>query len=637
MRLPYGAATIMQHTRPTRLVLALLLAPACGDPLDERAPGDRRPLTAACDDNDPLRCLLPWPSSTFTRADAARGTRLSVAVEQASLPKDLDDPWALNLADGFSRVTPLMTAFPGPLTWSAEASPVRLVCAQPDHPRYGDEVPLRLDQVEQDGQTLLIAFPLAPLAPNADYVVVVTDALQSAAGASLAPSRPTLLALERRQAKTRDEEALVAYHAPTRALLRAAGFEAAEVLRVWDFTTRSAADATGWLVDARAQAVAAVARGEVGVAVDRVEPGDDPTIALVVEGRLTGLPRFAVDGRLQPAGEALLADGVTEAPFRVALPAGTGDYGVAMYGHGTGGNVHDDAFDEVITGQGLAKVGVEFAGWTGSDLVDSLLALDRMIAGTHQSTAGLLQSLAHAAAIQAALDTVLGDALAAPELAGQPNPAAGRRPDATRPLWVGGSLAGTMGVTYASVDPTLAHAVVNVPGVAWTHWMRDADLYLLLQSLMELNHGGPINMAMATLMTQGAWDPIDGAVFDQPRAEHPVVFLLQESIGDPILPNAGSELAAVSVGAVQLGAVLAPIVGLPLAEEAVGQSAMTQFRVADTGKYDVHGFAARDTPAGRAAREQITDFFLSIAAGAPRISVPSGCPDGSCDFAAAGP
>jgi len=613
-------------------ILAVVTLVACGDQFAERRPGERAPLTAACDDNDPVRCLLPWPSNTFAMRDDATATGLRLAVERSSLPKDRDDPWALNVADGFSRVTPMMTAFEEPLSWDDGTAPVRLFNAQPGHPAYGQEISVRLDLVEEPDATLLLAFPLEVLAGNADHVVAVTRDLRTAAGDRLSADEVTRLALGRTTPETDRQEQLAAYHAPTRALLRHVDIDSAEVVRVWEFTTRSDEDATAWLADARARSIAAVKSGAVTVVIDEVESHSDPAIAAVVEGRLDGLPRFVEDERLWPGEGGLAVHGEVHAPFRIVLPAGSGDYRVAMYGHGTGGNVQDVAFDQEIARHGMAKVGIQFSGWTGDTLMDSLFALDLMIAGTHESSAGLLQSLAHGVAIQAAMSSVLGDALAAPTLAGETNPVVGRRPDGGAPMWVGGSLAGTMGLTYASVDAELRYAVINVPGAAWTHWMRDADLYLLLEALMETNHGGPINMAMATMLAQGAWDPVDGAVFDVLRAASPTVFLIQECMGDPILPNPGSEIAAVSVGAVQVGGVLAPIFGVQPANEAINQSAITQYRVAATDKFEIHGFAARNAPAGRAAREQITDFFESIEQGVARITVPASCAGGSCDF-----
>ena len=70
-----------------------------------------------------------------------------------------------------------------------------------------------------------------------------------------------------------------------------------------------------------------------------------------------------------------------------------------------------------------------------------------------------------------------------------------------------------------------------------------------------------------------------------------------------------------------------------------GGAALTQYRVPSTvtGPYNVHGFAARGTVAGVAAREQIVGFISSLwATGTPRVTVPAACqmntPAGSCDF-----
>jgi len=62
------------------------------------------------------------------------------------------------------------------------------------------------------------------------------------------------------------------------------------------------------------------------------------------------------------------------------------------------------------------------------------------------------------------------------------------------------------------------------------------------------------------------------------------------------------------------------------------RSGITRYHVTASDPFDIHGFAGRDTPAGAAARDQITSFVQSVWAGAPVIKVPVGCPGGSCDF-----
>lgn len=99
-----------------------------------------------------------------------------------------------------------------------------------------------------------------------------------------------------------------------------------------------------------------------------------------------------------------------------------------------------------------------------------------------------------------------------------------------------------------------------------------------------------------------------------------------------MLPNVGTETVARTTGAVQVGAVLEPIEGVSTATEVNDASAITQFKVKQESDLEVHGFAARDTPAGIAARAQIQAFVASVFAGKPRIVVPEGCASGSCDF-----
>ena len=91
-----------------RLTLLILLLTACkpkdGEPSNivDRQPGDRTPLSGLCDDMDPVRCILPWPSNTFTGLDNDTQTGLRVVVTPQSLPID-DDVEFMNSANGFSR------------------------------------------------------------------------------------------------------------------------------------------------------------------------------------------------------------------------------------------------------------------------------------------------------------------------------------------------------------------------------------------------------------------------------------------------------------------------------------------------------------------------------------------------------
>ena len=308
-----------------------------------------------------------------------------------------------------------------------------------------------------------------------------------------------------------------------------------------------------------------------------------------------------------------------------------------MYGHGTGGDYFDTTLDTEIAGGGIAKIGIQFDGWTSEDVITTFLGLVQVFQGSRHATGMLMQALADATAIQSALTGTLGDALSAPLIGGVANPAAGRRPNPDNVLWTGGSLGGILGLVAASADPNVHYGVLNVPGAAWTHFVPGSIIFSMISGFLTSPYQGELNALHAVAMSQGDWDEIDGAIWSTKLSGRNAAFLIQESIGDPVVPNAGSEMVAVVTQATQIGAVLTPIAaGIPTANEIDGASGITQYHVPDTAPLDIHGFAAKSTPAGLAARSQIASFILSVYAGAPKITVPAGCVGGSCDFSGGG-
>ena len=631
-------------------------APVAFDVAD-RAAGVRAPLTAECDDQDAFRCILPFPSSTFMVADASTPTGVRVAVQDAVLPGGDDDATFLNSADGFSRISPILTGFRDPVdaAWLdalpraallADDAPIQVINAQPGHPAYGQRVPIWAELVEGGAggsDHLLIAYPLVPMAPGADHVVVVTDDLLQADGTAIDVSRHTDLITGLAAPKTRTEAELAAYHAPTRALLDAAGIDGAAVVRAWDFTTRSDENMTGRL-DGMMEVIRQA--GGFGLEIDAVRETAEEDISLLVIGRLTGVPwfldeddRFVLDAQGVPQ-----VTGEGEVKFRVVVPANGyegepgGDYRVALYGHGTGGGIGDDSFDEQIAAEGIAKVSLEFGAWNGDDLVWTFQRMLRMNAGVEQSTAMLLHSVVGGYAILKSLDAGLGAALQAETLGGVENPAAGRALITADPIWVGGSLGGTMGAIIGTAYPEITTAVLNVPAGAWTHLIPDSLMYeSAMQPVLEAKYGDPIDARMAIALTQTGWDDVDGPLWADRAIADGVSFLLQESMGDPVVPNQGTSVLATALGARIVGPALEPIVGLAEVDEVRGGVGMTQYRVPDTGVYDVHGFAARSTPAGEAAMEQIFTFVRSgWDESATLVAFPAGCadvtPEGDCDF-----
>ena len=624
------------------LILSACQSPSSDDVLIARSPGERAPLTATCDALDPTRCLLPWPSNTFTVADDRTETGLRLAIEADALSTD-DDPAPLNLADGFSRITGVATGFSTRLDAATASGALRVYVAQPDDPQYGVAWPLWVEVVVGGSsltpQDLLIGRPAGALPAGADCVAVVLDELTDADGVPLQADHRTAVLLGLADPDDDDEAALAAYHAPTRQLLADVGVAPEHVVRVWDFTTRSASDLTRRLDALVAARQDALASGALSIVMDEVSPGWTSSMALIAQGRITGVPSAeGEDGRLVLDDDGRpVTVGTRDAPFRVVIPSGEGDWPVILYGHGMGGDVSDASFDATMTDNGGGKVGLEWQGWTSADMMENLLLLPKaMLAGTERSTSGLLESLADARLVLEALDGPLGDALAADTVGGVDNPAAGRWPDTSEPVYVGGSLGGTMGAVYAMSEPRVRYAALNVPGAGWSHMIPGSDLYAIMEGFVQATYGDEVDVTLALLMAQGVWDEVDGAAWADEARDDGDMFLLQESIGDPILPNLGTAILAAALDAVQLDPAIEDVRGLSHTDGPVTDGmVLEQFRVPDTGVYDVHGFADRDTEAGRAARDQIFGFLMGALDGAPVIAHPERCDataDGSCDW-----
>jgi hypothetical protein len=464
-----------------------------------RAAGTRAPRTARCDTTDTVRCLLPWPSSAFLVRDAATPTGVRVQVELSTLAMG-DLATGVNRADGFSRSTPVITAFnaavdPASLGDGVTAA-MRLVVATPGE-HFGEVVPLRMYAVapEYVDETpgAIAGYPRVLLRPGTDYVVAVLDSVRSGDTRPITRDDHAAAVLGQRPPRDLAEAEAFAYHAPSRDALRAAGVDLARVIRLWDFTTRSADDPRHLLRSMRTQMIAALAAGTARVEITDVTVRETGFVAAVVRGAIRGLPRFTTSDNLiardAQGGAVPVAGQSFEAPFRIAVPRGMGDYRVVLYGHGTGGNVDDASFDEPISEAGAAKVGIRFDSLTEPELLGTLAGLTTLQRGVEGVSSRLAQSAAGASAI---LHAVIGldasdrplpaaanlrEMLAQPMLGSMANPAAGRRPLADRLAWTGGSLGGTMGLTISSVEPRFDGAVLNVPGAAWTHYLTFASLY----------------------------------------------------------------------------------------------------------------------------------------------------------------
>lgn len=599
-------------------------------PPTPREPGERAPLTARCAADDPSYCFSPWPSSAFLVKDdeSPTGVRIQIELDELLSDESAEDLLTMN---GFSRVTPIVNAIAPNL--NVQDFTIRAFIAEPG-PDYGREIALRYERYS--GRTPndphpLLAFPLAPL-PEKSEILVIVEALSDEAYASFGVTRLTQVALGT-EASTEEEAKLAAYHAPARKLIEDLDLDASKVVRLWDFVTRSADEPRQALAVSKAAIRQAIDNNEIQVEFTRLR-GENGNIAQIVEGKLHNLPDpYAPEG-----GEGIYSPRYS-VPFRLVVPKGEGNYRIALFGHGAGGSVNDSAFDQLVTGSNAIKVNVEIDGWTESNIMETVSTLSVPLSGSRTLATRMRRSIAGIAAIQYAVEGFLGELLGAETLMGQPNPTAGRFPNTDKPIWTGGSLGGTIGAVYGNLEESIEGGILNVPGAGFTHWLTQSIFSELLNLMLESRYPAHVSQHVATAMMQNYVDDVDGALWAGYRTVAPL-FLVQLSVGDPVMPNVGSSMVAASLNALQLVPPgKEPILGLaPLerAEVAYGRSALTEYLVAETGNYAIHGFADRNGEGGYAARAQITSFIESLWAGEPVITIPDACYEtanpGICDF-----
>jgi len=142
--------------------------------------------------------------------------------------------------------------------------------------------------------------------------------------------------------------------------------------------------------------------------------------------------------------------------------------------------------------------------------------------------------------------------------------------DPTKILYMGISLGGIMGSTHAATNPDIKAAVLNVPGVGWVDIIENTESLAIRCSVIDglidagivtgdkFNPAGPTGICLGdTWKTQpgyrqfaviGRWvlDPADGVNFTPDLATRRI--LIQEVVGDTVVPNVTTETEAALVG-----------------------------------------------------------------------------------------
>ena len=443
-------------------------------------------------------------------------------------------------------------------------------------------------------------------------------------------------------APTGELEPVWAYYADLRALLDDLDVAASDVGQLWDFHVRSEAAVTSDLM--------------AMVAFNRAWVADNPPSVTLAEGRevRNGVVRYDFTFQLpiwREDRDARVEHGDDGKPVPVRFddiqgallvpPSASEDAPVLplLFGHGLSASaeVMIPVLSEMdLDGAGLAMMVVDWDlhGSRGRGVNDIL-----EVAGDLNVLAFsgmMLQSAADATVMRAVLASI-------DEVPGRGAVLRSGGPQ----LYLGQSLGSLLGVLIAALEPGFDAVVLNVGGMGMANILRTGEVVELLglrhriREVVEANpvEGASVDLTIETLMVMsqlgldfgepGIFAPhvLTGRYDDSP----PPAVLLQQSVGDGIVPNLTTDALARTMGLSLIEPAVRPVGEIARATAPTAgspASGMTQFRVTEAG-FEAHLAMSHEPVQGQALR-YFGSFIDSDAGNDGDIAYD--CGGGPCDL-----
>jgi hypothetical protein len=487
------------------------------------------PDTAArCELLDPSECLLPWPSDRFTVADPTTDTGRRLALDRASMPRNIDgvaiDPTELNRSDGFSPGTMIVTRVPGidlertgapplgDLARSLDArSPMVIIDADTGerHPFW-----VELDPgATTDEDRALMLRPAVSFEEGHRYVVALRD-LRDGAGATI-PANPVFAAY--RDAIPTDVPHVEARRPAMESIfatLADAGVVRDDLHLAWDFTVASERNLSERLLHLRDDAF-----GDLGAAapafsvtgVEALTPEQDAQIARRVEGTFE-VPLYLTGTGATGSTFGWGAGGLPErngsitARFSCRVPrsaSASSPARLSLYGHGllgSRGEVNAGNVRAFANEHNIVFCATDWIGMASEDVPTAV---------------GILQDMSRFAQLadrvqQGILNTLFLGRLMKHEdgFAADAAFQAGGAPiiDTSELFYDGNSQGGIIGGAATAVAQDWTRAVLGVPGMNYSLLLRRSSDWPAYASVFERAYPDRLDQTLTLAMIQSQWD-----------------------------------------------------------------------------------------------------------------------------------
>ncbi len=552
------------------LCAALLLSLA-GCPPEEQPDPVHVEVEAACDNVNPLYCMLPWPSSRYLAEDSSTETGWRVDYpDEAFVPNLHDEPFdaaPYNRLDGFSPASQILTLFDQPVSdanlphytdidasLEPDCPTVILDMETGERVAHFAEFDVRFDD---PAEIMMYLRPARRLEEDRRYAVAIRD-LKYDAGADVEPSAVFAALRDGVLTDSAQVEARRPGFEEVFDALEAAGVDRLELIQAWDFHTASGPMLWGDLLHMRDDALQRVGEDGLGCTITSEELDDSEQIHKIVRGTIT-VPSY-MDSPHPPARVVRGADGLpeyqedVEVEFVVNIPTSLAEPGadpgrLVTYGHGLMGHRDEVTWSgarPIADELGVVLVSTNWAGMSEDDLVTVATALSNVTTFANVSER-VMQGIINMVVLTR---TMQGVCTEQPEL--QVDGHLAYDPDER--YYLGISQGSIYGATYMALTPDVERGVLNVGGIiypvmigrsmdftdydliytAWYEDRIDREFYMnLIQQLWDMCEGG--NFVPHLLA-----DPLPGT----PEKK----ILYQIGLNDSQVPNIASDMAARTMG-----------------------------------------------------------------------------------------
>jgi pimeloyl-ACP methyl ester carboxylesterase len=460
----------------------------------------------------PEVAAYPYPSDFYLVDDSTTKTGRRVEFPEAALPAKLP-PRAINGADGFSRITPILAFLPGgvdpttlppaqdPAASIAKGASVALLDAD-----SGERVPV-LAEVDMasasDSLRAVILRPLRSLEPNRGYVVVLTTKLETLDGKAHTPNPAMKALLDGTPTGVAAIEDQRKSFELVKAALGKAGIAKADVALAWSFHTRSEEQTTGPLLAMQDLAMKAPL-GAYTIKSDSVDTNNNRQIVATFKG-----PNF-----IEPTSQKLVSEngvpkqfGEFEIEFALTIPASVdGPRPVVLYGHGFLGSWKEGtrgSWNKLCRDNKFSSIGTYF-GFNDTMTTMLLQTLTSDLGEVGRINAAVLQTFVN----YTMLSRLLREKLAQ-DIEKDVSGTKVKQLDAQEVSYLGISNGGTFGFVVAATLPELERASLVVGGGGLIHFMQRSVVWNGYQPLFELIFKDPRELQLVLAVAQTALDPID--------------------------------------------------------------------------------------------------------------------------------